>query len=234
MLVFLFQTLAKQCDPLSRSSTLKTHLRTHSNVKEFTCSICGKGFHQKGNLRNHVLIHTGEKPYECSVCKKSFNKLSNLKFHMHSHTDQKPYRCRYCKQSFSKRAELKHHIAICKRENSINWTLRLMMRIGKTFSSPLHENMFRPIKQGSHEWFKEKLLLINITHYWHHPHMERESIPYNIAAPQDYFIGTFLLSWDSTSCLIFAGALALDICFTFIKLLRHQKNYSCCSIWSYS
>lgn len=54
----------------NRISTLKSHRKIHSGVKNFVCFLCQKGFYQKGNLKNHMYIHTNERPYRCDVCGK--------------------------------------------------------------------------------------------------------------------------------------------------------------------
>jgi len=41
-----------------RQATLKIHMMSHSDIRNFMCSICEKSFKYKGDLKKHLRIHT--------------------------------------------------------------------------------------------------------------------------------------------------------------------------------
>ncbi|XP_050812314.1 zinc finger protein 92-like [Gopherus flavomarginatus] len=64
-----------------------------TEMREYTCSECGKNFNCRSALIRHEIIHTKERPYECSECGKNFNHISNLTKHLRIHTGEQPYEC---------------------------------------------------------------------------------------------------------------------------------------------
>lgn len=59
-----------------------THMKTHSAAKEFTCTVCGKGFMRSDHLRQHLNVHSGARPYACPVCPKTFASHPNWYKHL--------------------------------------------------------------------------------------------------------------------------------------------------------
>ncbi|GAB1212751.1 hypothetical protein ATERTT37_001898 [Aspergillus terreus] len=65
-------------EPFSQKSKLQGHFLTHSNYKNFKCTVCGKMFARQATLERHERSHRGEKPYKCSECGKTFTDSSEL------------------------------------------------------------------------------------------------------------------------------------------------------------
>ncbi|KAJ6103045.1 hypothetical protein N7486_005472 [Penicillium sp. IBT 16267x] len=82
-------------EPFSQKSKLQGHFLTHSNYKNFKCSVCGKSFARQATLDRHERSHRGDKPYKCKECGKMFTDSSELKTHSRTHTGEKPFKCAY-------------------------------------------------------------------------------------------------------------------------------------------
>ncbi|KAI8388582.1 uncharacterized protein BYT42DRAFT_240130 [Radiomyces spectabilis] len=65
----------------ARLYNLKSHSRTHTDDRPFSCHICHAAFSRNHDLKRHVKIHGGEKPYHCAGCDKTFSRLDALKRH---------------------------------------------------------------------------------------------------------------------------------------------------------
>ncbi|PWN22696.1 hypothetical protein BCV69DRAFT_296677 [Microstroma glucosiphilum] len=64
-----------------RSYNLKTHLRSHSQLKPFACSSCTRAFSRKHDLERHARVHSGDRPYICEVCGRGFPRSDALRRH---------------------------------------------------------------------------------------------------------------------------------------------------------
>ncbi|XP_068606222.1 transcription factor E4F1 [Brachionichthys hirsutus] len=68
------------------TNILRTHMKTHSDHKNFSCDLCGISFCTKGSLIRHNRRHTDERPYRCSLCGLSFRESGALTRHLKSLT----------------------------------------------------------------------------------------------------------------------------------------------------
>ncbi|XP_028267992.1 transcription factor E4F1 isoform X2 [Parambassis ranga] len=75
--------LCQLCEKTFKTSNiLKTHMKTHSDQKNFTCDLCDTSFRTKGSLIRHNRRHTDERPYRCTLCGQSFRESGALTRHL--------------------------------------------------------------------------------------------------------------------------------------------------------
>lgn len=94
--------------------TMAQHFRnTHTDIRRFVCTVCGKSFKKSRHLINHNYMHTGEKLFKCTHegCGKCFRVDSSLRAHMRVHAVVKPFHCTTdgCDKRFSSPSAFKVH-----------------------------------------------------------------------------------------------------------------------------
>ena len=88
-----------------------------SQVANFLCDICGKGFRLKQQLTQHNYIHTGYKPYQCQVCQKKFRRKDQLVRHALTmlgkcEIEVETLYCAVCWKGFKLKDHLEQHMLI--------------------------------------------------------------------------------------------------------------------------
>ena len=77
-------------------SLLERHMRTHTQERPHTCSLCGRGYSQSGNLNVHLKTVHGvqvdggrarsdpeaSRPHKCYICNRLFTTSSNMYQHI--------------------------------------------------------------------------------------------------------------------------------------------------------
>ncbi|KAK9505464.1 hypothetical protein O3M35_009518 [Rhynocoris fuscipes] len=99
------------CNLTFLDSSLRAHMKQHSNIKQFGCIVCGKKFHTKWNLSLHKWTHASRmsKPFKCTMCKGAFLRQSELQAHIRAHYGNKPYTCNHCGMQFNRKHNWLRH-----------------------------------------------------------------------------------------------------------------------------
>lgn len=136
---------------------LLTHMRVHSETREYECSECRKCFKQASQLRNHRVMHLDRKTLEvtrwytskkCDICGKTYANSKCLKNHIQAvHSKLRPYVCNVCGHASARKAMLQMHYRqhtgdkpfscdMCKYKTGDHNTLRrhVMQHTGKYYT----------------------------------------------------------------------------------------------------
>ena len=92
---------------------MKTHVMTHSDVKQYSCEQCQKSFVNPQNLKEHTKTHSRDLQMEkCDQCHKLLN-VKSMKRHKKIHSTRILHTCEHCKRSYSEakslRSQMKTH-----------------------------------------------------------------------------------------------------------------------------
>lgn len=74
------------------------------------CPHCGRSYTHRSTLRRHLRAHTDDKPYGCGMCGYRAIQRSDVTRHMRTHTGEKPYPCPHCQHRASQSGDLDRHI----------------------------------------------------------------------------------------------------------------------------
>ena len=85
-----------------------------------SCHICFKSFASKTLLKSHMFSHSTVKQFGCNECGNKYGRASDLSRHQKSHDTAKQKECPDCKKKFTRKDVLKRHrkTSICKRRAS--------------------------------------------------------------------------------------------------------------------
>ncbi|KAK0163188.1 hypothetical protein PV327_006896 [Microctonus hyperodae] len=102
------------------SVKLSTHMRVHSDSRDYECRDCGKRFKQSSQLRNHRIMHLDRKTVDtprwytsktCEMCGKTYADSKCLKNHIQAvHSKLRPYVCNVCGHASARKAMLQMHL----------------------------------------------------------------------------------------------------------------------------
>ncbi|XP_044767005.1 zinc finger protein 615-like isoform X2 [Coccinella septempunctata] len=101
-----------KCEICNRCYTtkkiLKKHLGTHTGIKSFVCSVCGKKFRHNCDLTAHEKVH--KKPgFQCDICSSMFIHKSHLITHRRKHLGEYVAYCKDCGIGFVRKNLYDNH-----------------------------------------------------------------------------------------------------------------------------
>ena len=89
---------------------MNVHMRTHTNVRPFSCKMCLMTFRCRQSRLNHIRReHTGERPHHCMYCPMKFHDKPNLDNHLVVHTNERNHQCQKCLRRFKTSSHLWRH-----------------------------------------------------------------------------------------------------------------------------
>jgi hypothetical protein len=141
-----YECQIKTCDKkFTTRFSLRRHLATHQESKQFVCVICFKKFALGQYLKEHTYIHTGQKPFRCTHpgCSKAFRQAGKLSMHKKIHQNKI-----FIVQKIKKRGALLTLKPIGQ-ERIQNSQLRTLVLKEKEFRIDLHNDHSIPAMESS-------------------------------------------------------------------------------------
>ena len=103
---------------------LNKHVKTHSDVKSFSCMQCTYTGKSLQALKKHRKVHLPVDPLKCSKCSFSCKLLCNLRRHERTHLQLEPtYTCPYCPYGTLNQENLRKHILTSKKHQGLHMYL---------------------------------------------------------------------------------------------------------------
>jgi DNA-directed RNA polymerase subunit RPC12/RpoP len=104
-------------------------MKFHSEVRNYVCDLCGKGFLLEHLLANHrQSMHSSREEKEkgrrfvCTYCAKGFFSKSALQEHEFLHSEKKNFGCDVCGMTFKQSSGLRaHHNRHHRYVPSVSW-----------------------------------------------------------------------------------------------------------------
>ncbi|KAK7082305.1 GDNF-inducible zinc finger protein [Halocaridina rubra] len=91
---------------------LHHHLLTgHKESSSLTCSVCFKVFTRTDSLKSHMVrMHMEDGGLNCYICGKNFPSQGQLEMHVRVHTGERPFKCEHCNKGFVQKVHLRTHL----------------------------------------------------------------------------------------------------------------------------
>lgn len=93
------------CNKFFQKYSLRSHLRQHTNERQFSCKICSQTFTRNSNLKAHIkLLHMnaeGKKLNTEKISKKNDEKIEEKD--EKENENEKKFSCTICDKKFTKR-----------------------------------------------------------------------------------------------------------------------------------